>query len=212
MMGMENYFIALTTFFATVGPLDTAVLFAGLTAANSSRQNRALALRGVITASLILLVFAFAGDFILNRLGVSLAALRIAGGILLLLIGIDMTFVRASGASGTTPEEADEASVRTDIAIFPLATPLLAGPGAISAAVLLMTGAEGDTTAQVLIIAAMLTIMALTLCCLIIASYMIKKLSLTGVHVIGRIFGIFLCTLAVQFVIDGLVSSGLLAT
>ncbi|MCB1844843.1 MAG: MarC family protein, partial [Halioglobus sp.] len=127
---METAFVAFATFFATVGPPDVMAVFAGLTADASPRMRRRIALRATLIATGILVFFALAGEFLLSTLGISLAALRIAGGILLLLIGIEMVFAISSGATSTTAEEKEEASGRQDITVFPLATPLIAGPGA----------------------------------------------------------------------------------
>ena len=118
--------VAFATLFATIGPLDVGVVFASLTGSQSSRERRATALRGVAIAAAILLAFAVFGKAMLDTFGISLAALRIGGGILLLLIAIDLVFARPSGASTTTSEELAEAVSRPDIATFPLATPLLA--------------------------------------------------------------------------------------
>lgn len=128
---LETYIVAFTTFFATVGPLDVAAVFAAMTVGNTREKAKSMALRGVLIATVILLGFAFGGQIILKTLGISLAALKVAGGILLLLIAIDMVFARVSGVSSTTDEEEAEANSKNDIAVFPLATPLLAGPGAM---------------------------------------------------------------------------------
>ena len=128
---LETAMVALATLFATVGPIDVAAVFAALTATATPQERYSIALRGALTATVILIFFALLGKFLLAGLGISLPALRTSGGILLLLIGIDMVFARPSGATSTTAEEANEARRRHDIAIFPLATPLIAGPGAM---------------------------------------------------------------------------------
>ena len=161
-------------------------------------------------AGSILLLFALFGEAALSLLGISLPALYTAGGILLLLIGIDMVFARSSGAVSATEDETREARGRADISIFPLATPLLAGPGAMGAAILLMSRASGDLAAQAVVLGALFAIMALTLICLLVASRIQHLLGVTGAHVLSRIFGVLLCALAMQFVFDGLAESGLL--
>ena len=113
-------------------------MFAALTAQQSPEQRRATAVRAILVATTILLVFALAGEVVLASLGISLAALRTSGGILLLLIAIDMAFARSSGGTSTTEDEQREANTRADVSIFPLAMPLIAGPGAMGAAILLM--------------------------------------------------------------------------
>lgn len=207
---LETASVALATFLATIGPLDAAAMFAVLTGAYGSKQRQYCAIRGVIIATIILLLFALAGETMLQALGISLPALRAAGGILLLLIAIEMVFARSSGATSTTDEEESEATTREDIAVFPLATPLIAGPGAMGAAILLMADAQGSVVHQAIVVASMLAILLVTLVCLLLASQLTRVLGLTGLHVISRVFGVLLAALAVQFIFDGIGSSGLL--
>lgn len=202
---------ALAAFFATIGPLDVAAMFAVLTAKTSPKKARKMAIRGILIAGAILVVFALLGEIILSGLGISLAALRTGGGILLLLIGIDMTFARDSGGTSTTEDENAEASGKEDIAVFPLATPLIAGPGSIGSAILLMANAEGDITHQAVVIGALLAILLLTFIMLLLASKIQSLFGVTGMHVISRIFGVLLSSLAVQFIFDGIKTSGLLS-
>ena len=207
---LETAVVAFTTLFATVGPIDVAAVFAALTATANAAERRSIALRGVLIAGLILLVFALLGKFLLAGLGISLAALRTAGGVLLLLIGIEMVFARSSGATSTTAEEAREAQRKQDIAIFPLATPLLAGPGAMSSSILLMANAEGHLVQQALVLLAILMVMLIALVAMLTASRIQRLLGVTGTHVITRVFGLLLSALAVQFIFDGIAQSGLL--
>jgi len=200
---------ALATFFATIGPLDLAAVFAALTANQTEQQKRAMAIRGIFIATIILVTFALIGELLLSTLGISLAALRAAGGILLLLIGIEMVFARSSGSTSTTDEEKQEAFQKSDISVFPLATPLIAGPGAMGAVILLMTNQEGDIAKQAVIIIALVAILLLTLVCLLLASKIQKLLGITGMHVITRVMGVLLAALAVQFIFDGIKQSGL---
>ncbi|MCG6872561.1 MAG: MarC family protein [Gammaproteobacteria bacterium] len=208
----DTAIIAFTTFFATVGPLDVAALFAGLTAGDSARDRQRMALRGTLIATGILVAFAFGGKVLLGSMGISLAALQTAGGILLLLIGIDMVFARTSGSTSTTDEETREAATREDISVFPLATPLIAGPGAMGAAILLMANARGDASQQAAVVAGLLAVMLLTLVGLLLAGRILQALGVTGMHVISRVFGVLLCALAVQFLFDGIRQSGLLGS
>ena len=149
------------------------------------------------------------GELLLAGLGISLAALRAAGGILLLLIGIEMVFARSSGVTSTTDEEEQEAISKSDISVFPLATPLIAGPGAMGAVILLMAHQEGNVTGQVIIIASLLAILLLTFVSLLLAGKIVKLFGVTGMHVITRIMGVLLSALAVQFIFDGIRQSGL---
>ncbi len=207
----ETAGLALATFFATIGPLDVAAMFAALTASQTDQQKRAVAIRGTLIGAVILVAFALIGELLLARLGISLAALRTAGGILLLLIGIDMVFARSSGGTSTTDDEEEEAISKTDISVFPLATPLIAGPGAMGAAILLMADQEGDITGQAIIIASLLVIVLLTFVSLLLASNIQRLLGVTGMHVITRVMGVLLAALAVQFIFDGIKQSGLVA-
>ncbi len=210
-MMFETYILALTTLFATVGPIDVAAVFAGLTSQRSSRTKNKIALKGVMIASGILLAFAFLGESILSSLGITLPALRVAGGILLLLIGIDMVFARHSGGTSATEDEVEEAEGSQDISVFPVATPLIAGPGAMGAIILLMANVQGDFAQQSMVILGLLSIMLITYISLIGASQLHRFIGVTGLQVITRVFGVILCALAVQFMFDGIKNSGLIS-
>lgn len=207
---IETFTVAAATFFATMGPIDVAAMFAALTARNSPRQRRRMALRGTLIAGGILLLFALLGEVLLRSFGISLAALRTAGGILLLLIGIEMVFARTSGATSATDEETSEAAGKNDISVFPLATPLLAGPGAIGAAILLMANTEGHPLLQTAVVGGMVTVLVAAYLSLLGATQIQRLLGVTGMHVVGRVFGVLLTALAVQFLFDGIAQSGLL--
>lgn len=200
----ETALIALTTFFATIGPLDVAISFAALTPGFTPAERRATAVKGTVIAGVLLAFFVVFGKAVLDLFGISLPALRIAGGILLLLIAVDMVFARTSGGLSTTNEERKEAAKRLDISVFPIATPLIVGPGAISAVVLLMAEARGDAVHAAVVVGALAANLVLTLVLMLIASQVQKVLGLTGVHVISRIVGILIAALAVQFVLLGL--------
>lgn len=202
--------LAFTTFFATVGPIEVAAMFAAMTTRSTAAHRRSMALRGCLIAGGIMLVFALFGELLLSALGISLAALRTSGGILLLLIGIDMVFVRPSGGRSTTEDETEEAGHKADISVFPLATPLIAGPGVMGAAILLMANAEGEWRLQSVIIGCLLFVLLLTYVALLGATVIQKVLGVTGLQVISRIFGVLLSALAVQFIFDGIRRSGLL--
>jgi multiple antibiotic resistance protein len=207
---MEHAALAFTTFFATIGPIGVSAMFAALTVTASAEARRSMAIRGTVIAGVILMGFALIGEYLLTGLGISLAALRISGGILLLLIGIDKVFARSSNGASTSKAEQQEAEVKEDISVFPLATPLLAGPGAMGATILLMANAKGDLEQQALVVAALLAILLLTLAALLSASKLQKMLGVTGMHVVGRVMGVLLAALAVQFILDGIAQSGLI--
>jgi multiple antibiotic resistance protein len=203
------FLVAFATLFATVGVADIAFIFAALTKHHTAKERFAFATRGVIIAAVILLLFAVLGSAILEVFGITIPALRTAGGLLLFLIAIDMVFARHSGGTGTTSEEEVEARQRDDIAVFPLAMPLLAGPGAISAVILLTTSATTDLEFWA-VLAAIVVILFLAWLTLLVAIPIQRLLGVTGLAVVSRIVGILLSALAVQFVFDGVKASGLL--
>jgi len=207
---LEPALIAFATFFATVGPPDVAIAFAALTPKTSAAARRRTAVRAVVVAGGILLFFAVLGKPVLTYMGISLPALRTAGGILLLLISIDMVFARSSGGTTTTDEENAESVTREDVSVFPLATPLIAGPGTIGAVLLLVADAHGDPLRLTAVAAAMTAVLAVTLALMFAAAQVQKRLGVTGVHVLSRVFGVLLAALAVQFLFDGIRESGLI--
>jgi multiple antibiotic resistance protein len=207
---LDTAILAFTTMFATIGPLDVAAMFAVLTANDTAAVRRRTALRSTFVATVILLVFALLGEVMLRSLGISIAALQIGGGILLLLIGIDMAFAISSGATSTTDEETREAATRQDIAVFPLATPLIAGPGAMGAVILLMAGTDGVILLKLAVVATLLLMLLLTLLSMLLATHIYRLLGVTGMHIISRVMGVLLSALAVQFILDGIQQSGLL--
>lgn len=208
-MPTTTFLVAFATLFATVGVADIAFIFAALTKRNTAKERFAFATRGVIIAGLILLLFGLLGNPILDVFGITIPALRTAGGLLLFLIAIDMVFARHSGGTGTTDEEEVEARQREDIAVFPLAMPLLAGPGAISAVILLTTGTRTDLEFWA-VLAAIVVILFLAWLTLLVAIPIQRLLGVTGLAVVSRVVGILLAALAVQFVFDGIRTSGLL--
>lgn len=203
--------LSFTTLFATIGPFGVSAMFAALTVSATAEERRSMAIRGTLIAAAILLGFALIGEHLLTSFGISLAALRTAGGILLLLIGIEKVFARSPSGTAATEEEEREAVTKEDISVFPLATPLLAGPGAMGATILLMADAQGNLIHQATVVAALIAILLLTLLALLSASKLQKYLGIIGMHVIGRVMGVLLSALAVQFIFDGIAQSGLLS-
>lgn len=201
--------IAFTTFFATIGPVDLAALLAALTPDCAPAHRRSMALKGTLIATGILLLFALFGSALLDHLGISLAAFRTAGGILLLLLGIDMVFGRYAGTTRSSEEETCEAKQKQDISVFPLATPLIAGPGTIGATILLIAEARGEFALQLAVIAALLVVLAMTLLLMMAANHVQRLLGVTGLHVISRTVGVLLSALAVQFIFEGIAESGI---
>ena len=194
---------AFVTFLVTVDPFGVAPLFVGLTGHASAAERRRLAVRGVVIGSAILIVFALVGEPLLRALGIGLPAFRIAGGILLLLLAVDMVMARQSGLRTMTPGEDAETHSRSDISVFPLGIPLIAGPGAITSVVLLVGKVSGDIAAQAAVIGVLVGVLILTLICLLLAGQLMRLLGVTGINVISRVSGIIVAALAVQFMIDG---------
>ena len=207
---MELAGLAFTTFFATISPISVSAMFAALTVTADAKTRRTMAIRGTVIAGCILMGFALLGEYLLTGLGISLAALRISGGILLLLNGIDKVFARASNGASTTREEQEEAQIKEDISVFPLATPLLAGPGAMGATILLISNVKDSVSHQLIVAGAIIAVLLITLAALLSASKLQKLLGVTGMHVVGRVMGVLLAALAVQFILDGIRQSGLI--
>lgn len=203
--------LAFATLFATVSPIDVAAIYAAITLNSSAKARKRMAIRGVLVASIVLAVFALMGHWLLSVLGISLAALRTAGGIMLLLMGLDMVFARGT-ANTTTAEEDEEAIHKNDVSVFPLALPLIAGPGSMSALILMMTQARGHFLEQVTVFTMLAVVMLLTLGCLLLATQLNRLLGVTGMQAITRVMGVLLCALAVQFVFDGLIESEIFMT
>lgn len=203
MVGIFNTFVML---FVVIDPIGLAPIFAALTFGGSESYRRRMAIRGTMLAALVLFVFMFVGKPLLHALGIGLPAFRIAGGALLFLLAIDMVFARQSGLRSTTEREQEEAGQRKDISVFPLAVPLIAGPGAITT-VLLMSGSAGQTlmgtVAKLLVL---LAVLLLALGALMLATRIMRFMGETGANTFTRTSGVILAALAVQFMIDGLTS------
>lgn len=200
---IEALISVFVTLFVVIDPIGVAPLFMSLTPTETVVERRRLALKGVGIGSAILFVFGLFGEALFEALGIGMPAFRIAGGILLVLLSIDMLMARDSGLRNTTEDETEEGAKRADISVFPLAIPLIAGPGALTSIVLLMSNVEGDRVMQAMVLATMAVVLLLTLLCLMAASTLMKILGVTGVNVITRVFGIITAALGVQFVIDG---------
>jgi multiple antibiotic resistance protein len=195
---LELVLNSFVTLLVVVDPLGLAPIFAALTQGYPEKRKREAAIRGTVLGTAILLLFTFAGDALLGALGIGLAAFRIAGGILLF-------FASPTGLRSRTGREQEEISYEHDISVFPLAIPLLAGPGAITT-VLLYTGGR-DLTGTVVFVAVLLTVMLLNLAALLLAPRIMRRFGETGSEVLTRVFGVLLAALAVQFVLDGIESS-----
>lgn len=199
MEALLNTFVVL---FIVIDPVGLAPMFLVLTQGADVAYRRRMAIRGTALATGMLLVFFLAGDRLLGALGIGMPAFRIAGGVLLFLLAIDMVFARHSGLRSTTRREQQEAVHKEDISVFPLAFPLIAGPGALTT-VLLMSSSWSRPLEFVGMLTVLLTVLAMTFVSLLWAPSILKFLGETGTNVISRLFGLVLTALAVQFIIDG---------
>ena len=192
-------------FFVVVEPISLIPLFSGLTSGASARYRRRMAIRAVLMAAAILVLFAVGGAAFLKLMGISLDAFRIFGGLLLFLLSLEMVFARESGTR-TSSGELAESKRRADISVFPLAFPFIAGPGALATILLwfgpLHLGTQSALFGAYLGAVALVLVMALVM--MLLAEPLMRVIGVTGANVAGRLLGVILGALAVQFVLDGL--------
>lgn len=200
---LENAMNSFLLLFVTIDPVGVTPVFAALSAHLPEAARHAAATRAVLLAAVIMVVFGLVGNDLLNALGIGLPAFRIAGGGLLFLLAIDMVFARHSGLRSTTQGEFHEAEHRQDISVFPLAFPLLAGPGALTTILLLTTGNAGEPGLLGTTLAGLVLVLLLTWAALRMTGPLLRVLGETGANVVGRLLGLLLAALAVQFMVDG---------
>ncbi|OOG22011.1 MarC family transcriptional regulator [Thioalkalivibrio denitrificans] len=193
---------AFVLLFIVVDPIGVAAIYAALVHDMPREAQRRIARNGVLLAAGILLTFMLVGNGLLAMLGISIPAFRVAGGVLLFILSLDMIFARQSGLRATTLREQREASHRQDISVFPLAFPLIAGPGAMTT-VLLMASAGHAPPVMAALVVVVVLVLGLTLLALRFAPVIIGALGETGINVVNRLLGLILAALAVQFVLDG---------
>ncbi len=192
------------TLFVVIDPFAVVPMFVALTRNETTVNKRHTAFKSTVIATILLLSFAFVGDKLLDALSISEPAFRIAGGFLLLLAAIEMVVARASGIRTTTGDEDEEAAHRDDISVFPLAIPLIAGPGALTSVVVLMRQAEAmDLKASLGVVLILMSVLLITYLSLLMSDRLMKLLGVTGTNVMTRVFGIILAALAVQNIING---------
>ncbi|QJB70458.1 MarC family protein [Parasphingorhabdus halotolerans] len=202
----ELFISAFITFFVVIDPPGCAPIYASLTTNAPAAQRRNMALRAVIVAALILLVFAAFGEQLLGALGISLDSFRIAGGIMLFIIALEMVFEKRTERRENRAQEIIDQQEIDDVSIFPMAMPMIAGPGSIAAVMLLMSENEG-LNSTLIIMGALGLVLVLTLAGLLLAGPLMKILGGNVEAVITRVLGVLLGALAVQFVVDGLKAS-----
>jgi multiple antibiotic resistance protein len=197
---------AFVTFFVVIDPPGCAPIFAGLTREAPSAQRRTMALRSVAVAAFILLFFGLLGENLLHALGISLAAFRIAGGIMLFLIALEMVFERRTARRENRAQEVSADPEHEDISVFPMGIPMIAGPGSIASVMLLMARSQGLDQGLV-VLAALAAILLLTLAALLAAGWLMRLLGKRLEAMLTRLLGVILAALAAQFVIDGIAVS-----
>ena len=201
MTGIESiisiFIIQFWALFLTIDPVGVTPIFISLTAKCSEIQRKSIANKGVFIAFLILVFFALTGSLLLDLFGISLAAFRLGGGVLLMLLSIEMVMSK----NETSPQDADSA---TDLAVFPISIPLLSGPAAITMLILFIKQSEGDLFQKGIVLFALFVNMIIVWLCLRFSSRLSKLLGKTGANVVTKIFGILLTALAFQFIIDGI--------
>ncbi|MEP3224836.1 MAG: MarC family protein [Parasphingorhabdus sp.] len=202
----ELFVSALITFFVAIDPPGCAAIYASMTTDASPAQRRAMAFRAIFVATIILLIFGFFGEALLDAMGVTLDSFRIAGGIMLFIIAIEMVFEkRTERREGRAQEIIDTPEIE-DVSIFPMAMPMIAGPGSI-AALMLFIGRSDGWNEQLVVLAAMGVILLVMLISMIAAGPLMKIMGQKVETVITRVLGVILAALAIQFVVDGIKAS-----
>jgi len=189
-------------FFVVVEPISLVPLFAAMTEGADDAFRRRMALKAVFIAGLVLLLFAVGGAWFLHTMGISMEAFRIAGGIMLFLIALEMVFARESGTRQTTKERV-EAKRRVDISVFPLAFPFIAGPGALAIVLLTFGASRNDVILSVGLFGVVVLVLAITYLLMRLTPLVMRGMGVTGANVVNRLSGVVLAALAVQFIIDG---------
>ena len=199
---------ALLTLFVVIDPAGLVPVFVSLAGARTPQAQASIARRAVLIAGVVLLSFAIVGGPLLAYLGISVFALRIAGGILLFRIAVDMVFAQFRRE---TPEEEAEARAKEDISVFPLAIPLISGPGALASVLILGAEARGDPQLFMLVLGAAAVVLFVAYLSLRGSTRLARLLGQTGINVVTRVLGLILAALAVQYVVDGLIGLDLFA-
>ena len=197
---LVKFFVVLLV---VVEPLSLLPVLAGLTEGADDAYRRRMSIKAVGLSAVVCLVFAVGGSALLAVLGISVNAFKVGGGILLFLLAIEMVFARPSGVRSITPGEDAEAHHRGDISVFPLAFPLISGPGALAVILLAFAGVPMASLQFVAQIGVILLVLAITLALMLMTGPVMRIVGVTGGAVLGRLLGVLLAALASQFVMDG---------
>lgn len=200
---MELFVSAFVTLFVVIDPPGCAPIYAGLTKGASNVQSRSMAIRAVVISAMILLVFALVGEKLLSALGIGLDSFRIAGGILLFVIAMEMVFEKRTQRREDRAQKIIETPEVEDVSVFPMAMPMIAGPGSIATVMLLTARSQGSEQTLVVLAALGLNLLIM-LAALLLAGPLMRLVGQKIEAVITRLLGVLLAALAAQFVIDGL--------
>ena len=207
MFELELFLSAFAILFVIIDPPGCAPIFATLTNGTSRKHQKAMAYKSVFVASIILFGFAYVGEFIFSKLGISLDALRVAGGIMLFIIGLNMVFEKRTEKREDRAEEAlEDSDSPEDISVFPMGIPMIAGPGTMASLLILM-GKTDTLAGQLSVMAALALTLIITLITFLVAGPLMKLMGKSVTDVMTRVLGVLLTTLAAQFVLDGLKGS-----
>jgi len=199
---LKLFVSAFITLFVVLDPPGCAPIYAGLTAGANAAQRRAMAVRACLIAGVILVLFALFGENLLGALHIELDSFRIAGGLMLFLIALDMVFEKRTQRREQRAEAVKATAEVEDVSVFPMAMPMLAGPGAI-ATVMLLEGEAQGLQGSLIVLAALVVVLALTLLALLAAAPLMKLVGAKVEAVVTRVLGVLLGALAAQYVIDG---------
>ncbi len=205
MFGIDQLLNAFATLFVTIDPIGLAPIFLGLTDGLSSAERRSVATRATLIALFLMTLFLIAGQLILDTLGITIHAFRVAGGLLLFYTAFEMVFGSRQERKQQASDEAISSDQIANIAVFPLALPLIAGPGAISAAILL-SSEDPSIEWQLALFGVIIVVLILVAVAFLAANRIDRYLGKTGRMILTRLLGVLLAALSVQFVVDGLVA------
>lgn len=204
---IHTYLNAFITLFVIIDPVALVPIFMGLTHRMTSSERNKAAYKACWISAILLVIFAFGGEGLLDLMGITGAAFQIAGGFLLMIASIEMVVANHTGMTSTTPHEQKEANFGRDITVFPLAIPLISGPGALTTVILFVKEAENSWVDQFVLVGIVSVVIGITYGFLRIAPHIQKLLGVTGSNVVTRVFGIILTALATQFIITGIKSA-----
>lgn len=201
---LNSYLNAFISLFVIIDPVALVPMFMSLTQRMTTSERNKSAYMACFISTIVLIAFAFVGDFLLKLMGISEAAFQIAGGFLLMIAAVEMVVAHHTGMTSTTPHEEQEANLSRDITVFPLAIPLISGPGALTTVILLAQEGESSLPHQLILVGIVLVVIGMTYLCLKAAPFIQKILGVTGSNVVTRVFGIILTALATQFILTGI--------